>query len=234
MLRFRLALIAVLFLALFATAGAAQNFSRYRDFQFGMDIATVAKQVQMDASAATTVHRRPEVIQTLSWRQYSYRSSSSSSSSSSKPDSLQSLRFDFYNGALARIVVSYDPVQVQGLTVEDIAEAISSVYGRPTVPDTTVIISGPASGVETRPVLARWEDPEYSYSLFSTYYGSSFGVVAVSKRLDLMATVAAREANRLDVLEAPVREAERQKKEEEDREAARDKARLLSKPNFRP
>ena len=232
MLRFRLALIALLLLALFVTVGGAQNFSRYRDFEFGMDIATVAKQIQMDASAATTVHRRPEVIQTLNWRRYSFMSSFSSLSS--KPDSLQSLRFDFYNGALARIVVSYDPVQVQGLTVDDIAEAISSVYGRPTLPGTTVNISGPASVEEARPVLARWEDPDYSYSLFSTVYGSSFGVVAVSKRLDLMATAAAREANRLDVLEAPVREAERQKKVEEDREAARDKARLLSKPNFRP
>jgi hypothetical protein len=229
MLRFRLALIAVLFLTLFATAAAAQDFSRYRNFEFGMDIATVAKQIQVDASAATTVHSRPEVIQTLNWRQYYL-----SSSSSSKPDSLQSLRFEFYNGALARIVVSYDPMQVQGLTVEDIAEAISSVYGSPTVPATTVIISGPASSEETRPVLARWENPDYSYSLFSTSYGSAFGVVAVSKRLDLMATAAVREANRLDVLEAPVREAERQKKAEAEREAARDKARLVSKPNFRP
>jgi hypothetical protein len=141
----------------------------------------------MDASAATTVHRRPEVIQTLNWRQYSYISSSVSSST--KPDSLQTLHFDFYNGALARIVVGYDPVQVQALTVEDIAEAISNVYGRPSLVNTTVVISEPGRREETRPVLARWEDPNYSYSLFSAAYGSSFGVVAVSKRLDLMATV---------------------------------------------
>jgi hypothetical protein len=231
MFRFRMAVIAISFLALFASVSGAQNFSKYRDFEFGTDIDTVAKQLHMDASA-TTVHRRPELIQTLSWRQYSYVSSSASSSS--KPDSLQTLRFDFYNGALARIVVGYDPVQVQGLTVEDIAEAISNVYGRPSLVNTTVVISEPGRREETRPVLARWEDPNYSYSLFSAAYGSSFGVVAVSKRLDLMTTVADREANRLDELEAPLREAERQKKAEQDLQEARDKARLITKPNFRP
>jgi hypothetical protein len=228
MFRFRIALIAVSFLLLFASEGAAQKFFKYREFEFGTDINTVAKQLHIDASAATTVHRRPEVIQTLSWRQYSYLSSSA------KPDSLQTLRFDFYNGALARIVVGYDPVQVEALTIEDIAEAISNVYGPPSLVDTTVVISEPGRSEETRPVLARWEDPDYSYSLFSVAYGSSFGVVAVSKKLDLMATVADREGNRLDALEAPLREAERQKKAEQDLQAARDKARLLAKPNFRP
>ncbi len=47
-------------------------------------------------------------------------------------------------------------------------------------------------------------------------------------------TVAVREANRLDDLEAPLLEAQRQKKAEEERQTARDKARLLNKPNFRP
>jgi len=228
MFRFCIALIAVSFLALFAADGAAQDFSKYRDFEFGSDIDAVAKQLHVNASAATTIHRRPALIQTLSWRQYSYLSSAP------KQDALQTLRFDFYNGALARIVVGYDPLQVQGLTVEDIAEAISTVYGHSSLVDTTVVISEPGRSEETRPVLARWEDPEYSYSLFSAAYGSTFGVVAVSKKLDLMATVAVREANRLDELEAPMREAERQKKAEQDRQAAWDKARLLAKPNFRP
>jgi hypothetical protein len=227
MSRFRLTWIGVLFLMLFSSVAGAQSFSRYRDFEFGMDIAAVAQMIHMDASAATTVHRRPEMIQTLSWRQYSL-------SPSSKSDSLQTLRFDFLNGALARIVVGYDPMQVQGLTSGDIAEAISKVYGPPATPDTTVVISAPGLSEERRAVLARWEDADYSFSLFSAAYGSSFGVIAVSKRLDLMTTASDREANRLDQLEAPLREAERQKKAEEDRQAARDKARLVTKPNFRP
>ena len=227
MRRFRLTWIGVLFLMLFSSVAGAQSFSRYRDFEFGMDIATVAQMIHMDASAATTVHRRPEMIQTLSWRQYSL-------SLSSKPDSLQTLRFDFYNGALARIVVGYDPMQVQGLTSDDIADSISNVYGRAAKPDMTVVISAPGLSEERRAVLARWEDADYSFSLFSTGYGSSFGVIAVSKRLDLMATAADREANRLDRLEEPLREAERRKKAEEDRQAAQDKARLVTKPNFRP
>jgi hypothetical protein len=226
--RYHLTWISVLLLTIFASVAGAQSFSKYRDFEFGMDIDTVAKKLHLDASAATVVQRRPEVIQTLNWRQYALPSESS------KLDSLQSLRFDFYNGELARIVVGYDPIQVQGLTAEDIVESISSVYGRSAAPDTTVVTSPPGLTEERRPVLARWEDPSYSYSLFSTAYGSSFGVVAVSKRLDLMATIAVREGNRLDQLEAPFREAERLKKAEQDRQAAQDKARLVTKPNFRP
>jgi hypothetical protein len=60
MSRFRLTWIGVLFLMLFSSVAGAQSFSRYRDFEFGMDIATVAQMVHMDASAATTVHRRDD------------------------------------------------------------------------------------------------------------------------------------------------------------------------------
>jgi len=227
MFGFRLPATCVLCFVAFASAGA-QDLSRYRDFAFGMDIDTVAKQLQLDPSAATTVYRRPEMIQTLSWRRYFYQPSTVT------PDSLETLRFDFYNGALARITARYDPAQVLGLTVDDITEVISKIYGRPATPDASVIVSSPGMSEELRPVLARWEDKDYSYSLFSSGYQSSFGMVGVSKRLELLATVAVREGKRLDDLEAPLREAARQKKEEEDRKAAQEKARLLSKPNFRP
>jgi len=49
-----------------------------------------------------------------------------------------------------------------------------------------------------------------------------------------MVTVSIREADRLDKLEAPERERALQLKQEADRRAAQEKARLVSKPNFRP
>ena len=58
--------------------------------------------------------------------------------------------------------------------------------------------------------------------------------MAFSKRLELMASAASQEADRLDKLEAPARERERQKKQEEDEQALQEKARLISKPKFRP
>ena len=75
MFRFRLVLLGTLCFVLFASSGAAQGLSKYRDFEFGMDIETVAKQLQI-APNPTTVSRRPEVVQTLTWWHYSYLSSS--------------------------------------------------------------------------------------------------------------------------------------------------------------
>jgi len=49
-----------------------------------------------------------------------------------------------------------------------------------------------------------------------------------------MASDSGREADRLDKLEAPEKERAQQMKQEEDKRAAQEKARLTSKPNFRP
>jgi hypothetical protein len=49
-----------------------------------------------------------------------------------------------------------------------------------------------------------------------------------------MASATNREAERLDKLEAPARESARLKKQEEDEQSSQEKARLISKPKFRP
>src|SRR5213078_65778 len=103
--------------ALFSSLGTAQDLSKYRDFQFGMSLESVAKQAHMKASAAKLTHQRPAVIQTLQWDQVSY------SDPAAKDRSLRSIRFDFYNGELFKIVVTYDPVETEGLTTEDMVEA---------------------------------------------------------------------------------------------------------------
>ena len=46
----------------------AGDLSKYRDFQIGTDLATIAGQVQMDPSQAKVNHRRPALIQELDWR----------------------------------------------------------------------------------------------------------------------------------------------------------------------
>jgi hypothetical protein len=43
-------LMSVLCLAFFSPLGMAQDLSKYRDFQFGMNLDAVAKQVQMKSS----------------------------------------------------------------------------------------------------------------------------------------------------------------------------------------
>ena len=228
MIRSRTLVTSLLFGALFSSLGTAQDLSKYRDFQFGMRLESVAKQIHMNASAAKTTHQRPAVIQTLQWDQLSY------SGLAAKDRSLRSIRFDFYNGELSKMVVTYDPAGTEGLTTDDMIEAISTMYGPATKPEKTIAVSTSSVYEDNQKVLACWEDAEYSYNLFRSAYGSAYGLIAISKKLDLMAGDSGREAERLDKLEAPEKELARQMKQEEDKRAAQEKARLISKPNFRP
>src|SRR6059036_4269559 len=69
---------------------------------------------------------------------------------------------------------------------------------------------------------------------FRSAYGNAFGLIAISKQLDLVAADASREGERLDKQQAPAKEVARQMKQEEDKRVAQEKARLVNKPKFRP
>jgi hypothetical protein len=217
-------LMCMLFLA---PHGAAQNLARYRDFEFGMSVVSVAKQAQTDPAAVKTIHDLPELIQTLQWNQPLSRTSS-------RMDSVWSMRFDFYDDELFRIVTLYDTQQIQGLTTDDLIEAISMLYGPHSTPDATIVVSASAGYEDAQKVLARWEDEDNTYSLFRSSYSGGFGLVATAKRLSLLAAASIRESQRLEALAAPQLESERRHKQEEDRQALEEKARLISKPKFRP
>jgi len=228
MITYRTLAAAFLCAALFCSLGAAEDLAKYRDFQFGMTLESVAKQIHVNVSDAKTTSRRPALIQSLQWEQFGYPSLPA------KADSLRNVRFDFYNGELSKMVVTYDPAGTDGLTTADMVEAISALYGTATTPERTITVS--TSGVydDNQKVLASWEDGQYSYNLFRAAYGNAFGLVAFSKKLDLMASDSKREADRLDKLEAPGKELARQVKQEDDKRVAQEKARLISKPKFRP
>jgi hypothetical protein len=225
---FRTIATSILCVAIFSSLGTAQDLSRYRDFEFGMSIESVAKIAAINPSGAKTVHQRPELIQKLDWEEHGYFDASP------KVNSVRNIRFDFYNGELFKIVVTYDSTQTNGLTTADLVESLSAVYGQADNPETTIIVSAFQTYSDSQQVLARWENAQYSYNLFRSSYGMSFGLVAFSKSLELMASATNREAERLDKLEAPARESARQKKQEEDQQASQAKARLISKPKFRP
>jgi hypothetical protein len=218
----------ILCAALFSSLGAAQELSRYRDFEFGMSIESVAKLTHANASGARIVHQRPEVIQTLDWDVRRY------SDIPPKAEAIRDIRFHFYNNELFKMVVVYDPAQTKGLTADDLIEALSNLYGSAGKPETSVVVSRFLTYNDSEKVLARWENAEYSFNLFHSRYGNSFGLVVFSKKLELLASAASLEAVRLDELEAPARESARQKKNEEDEQALQEKARLINKPKFRP
>ena len=207
----------------------AQDLSRYREFQFGMNLLAVAKQADVKPSEARVIHQRPAVIQELEWRP------SRSIGSSPQGDPVKEVLFSFYNGELFRMVVNYDQLKTEGLTDEDMVEAISAKYGTATRPEAKIILFSSFQVYnDSEKVIARWEDSQYSFNLFRSSYQPTFGILVLAKRLDALAGAAIVEAIRLDEQEAPEREIERQRKQDEENHAAQDQARLVNKPSFRP
>ncbi len=206
----------------------AQNLSSYREFEFGMDLVAIAKRADMNPSDAKVIHQRPAVIQELTWQPRLYLSSTP------QADSVRSILFSFYNAELYRIVVSYDRYKTEGLTTKDMVEAISARYGTPTKPATEITFSSSQVYNDSEVVIARWENSQYSFSLFRSSYQPTFGMMAFSKRLDALAGTAIVEAIRLEEQEAPQREIERQKEQDAKDRAGEAKARLVNKVAFRP
>src|SRR5881397_1821550 len=104
----------------------------------------------MKTTEAKTIHERPAVIQTLEWNQVGY------SAPGAKTTSVRSIRFDFYNGELWKMVVTYNPAETNGLTANDIMEAISEAYGTATTPGDSVSVSNSSTYEDQEKVLARW------------------------------------------------------------------------------
>ena len=212
-----------------APAALVPDLSRYRDFQFGMDLLAVAKQANMKLSEARVIHPRPAVIQEMEWRPQRPLDSSL------QTDPVQEVLFSFYNGELFRMVVTYDRYRTDGMTDEDMVEAISAKYGIAARPASKIVLFSSFQVYDdSEKVIARWENSEYSFSLFRSSYQPTFGMLVLAKRLDGLAQSAISEANRLDAQEGPQREAERQTKQDGEERAAQEKAREASKEVFRP
>jgi hypothetical protein len=205
------------------------DLSKYRKFQLGMSLVTVAQQADITAEARV-IHRRPELIQDLMWLPAPTRVPGALT----QGDSARQVLFSFYNDQLFRIVVTYDRERTEGLTAEDMVEAISGTYGLPMLPVTSNRPSSAPTVNASDKLLAYWEDSESSLSLFQSSYLSTFGLVVLSKRLDTLAGVATVEAILLDEQEAPQREIERQQNQTAESRVKQETARRLNKTTFRP
>ena len=226
MISARILAISIPWALLSAPSLCAGDLSRYHEFQLGMNLPAVVKLVGMSSSGLKVIHQRPELIQELDWQPKRYPGAF--------PDvePVKSILFSFCSGELFRMVVTYDRYETEGLTTEDMIEAISANYGTATRPAADIIF--PSIYNESVKVIARWEDPQYSFNLVRSSYQPSFGMVVLFKRLDAVARAAIVEALRLDEQEAPQKELDRQSKQEEESRALQQKARLVNKPKFRP
>ncbi|MBZ5632167.1 MAG: hypothetical protein LAO55_03485 [Acidobacteriia bacterium] len=226
MTRTRVAMIGLLCGVLGTSLLSAADLSTYRGLKLGMSLAAVAKQVGTTPSEAKFVQKRPAVIQEMNWELRS------AVQANPKPDPVKDGLLSFFNGELFRIIVTYDRYKVEGMTADDLIQAISETYGPATRP--TAEIAYHSNYAETATVLARWDDSEYSGDLVRTGDRASFALVLYSKKLQALAQTAIAESARLDAQEAPQREIDTQKKRNDDERLALDKARSVNKPNFRP
>lgn len=224
----RVPLIGVLFAVIGTSSVIAADLSNYRGWQFGMDLTAAAKQAGTKPAEAALVHQEPSTIQQISWEPRP----SFVPDPGQSDDPVRQALLCFLDGQLFRIEVTYDRYKIQGMTADDMVEAISLTYGVATKPHAEIAYH--SSYAEVAAVLARWQNSEYSYDLVPTGDRSSFTLVMYSKRLDALAQKAILEAVRLETLGAPQRELEKQQKREDEKRLALEKARSLNKTNFRP
>lgn len=204
---------------------SAVPLDAYRGFRFGMSVSQAAEQAGMKATDAVSVYQRPALIQLLDFRPAPFHSSEPT-------DPVSQISLTFYNGELARIAVLYDRYKVDGMTPEDMIEALSAAYGTASRP--VAEIAYRSLSAEAAPVLARWEDSQYSYNLIRLEDRSTFALVLFSKRLDALAQPAIVEGARLDAVDAPAKEEQRVRKVADDARVAQERSRLANKASFRP
>jgi hypothetical protein len=126
--------------------------------------------------------------------------------------------------------VTYNRSSTEGLTEADMVKSVSVKYGPATIvaPEVDSATDGRYNSKQNP--VASWEDAQYSFSLVRSSYNDVLGLVAFSKRANAEAELAIAEAVTLDEQEGPKREVERQKKQIDDLEVARQK----NQKSFRP
>jgi hypothetical protein len=220
---------------------SGQDLSKYRTFSLGTSLAALSKQVGPYSHYTTQIHQRPAAIQELTFWTLN----------SSRPRvgvyPVSQILFSFYNSELYRIVVTYDRDDIEGLTDDDMVQAVSARYGTATglYPESSFFPTNYFDGSTDKAipfflpsdphrsadrVIARWEDSQNAVSLLRSGNLNSFRLALSSKQLDAQAEAAIFEFEKVEKRETPQVEIGHPKKEADEL----DLARQLNQKNFRP
>ncbi len=202
----------------------AQDLSKYRHFTLGMSLTRMLERTDQKMADVKVIHGRPALVQELNWWPPNVPGNSFQS------DSVEQILFSFYNGELYKISVTYDQNSTEGLTAEDMVKSISAKYGPPTYVALAIDSATNDRYDVTQKPVASWADAQYSFNLVRSSFSDHLGLIIYSKRVNAEAELAIVEAVKLDAQEGPQREAERQKKQTDDLESARQK----NQKSFRP
>lgn len=192
-----------------------QDLSKYRNFSLGTSLTALSNQVNSQPADARVIQQSPALIQEVTWwPTQSYQPSAPS-------QSVEVILFSFYNGALYKIVVTYERAATEGLTSADMVRAFSATYGVAAVPiaEKNPTVMGAYS--ETEGPVASWESSRDSVTLSRSPLSDMFQLVMFSKQMNGQADAAIASAARQEREDAPQREAARVKKEADEVEALR-------------
>jgi hypothetical protein len=202
----------------------AQDLSKYRGFSLETSLALASKQAQVPQEQISTVHKSPALIQQFTlWPVQSAAALEGS-------ENVQQMQLSFCNGELYNITVIYRTAATEGLTNDDMIQAISVRYGLAIRPGTSSKPTAPLSFESVDEQLASWQDSQYSVTLSRSPLSQSFQLVVLSKGLQARADAAAAQSVAQDREDAPQRETARVKKEAEDLQALRDSNRTAFRP----
>ena len=220
----RSAVLCFVVLLLTAPMLRAQDFSKYRNFSLGTNLAAVLRHTDQRLADVKATHDGSLLFQELTWRP------ANGTGVLSRSESVDELVFSFYKGELYKMVVTYDRAPTEGLTADDMVKSISAKYG----PATSIALEIDSAGNEQyelrqKPV-ASWEDSQYSFNLVRSSFSNAFQLVIYSKRVAAEADAALAQVVKVDELEAPQKAVERQKKEADAIELTRQK----NQKSFRP
>lgn len=211
-----------------AGLASAADFATYRDFTIGMSPSDVVLRAKAAERDLRTLHERPSLLQTLSWRPPFVVNRTTTDQ-----ESVRSIVFSFVDRQLFRIAVEYDRSRTEGLTAVDMVASFTGVYGeRLPAP---VPARRPGYDVLDAPVvLAQWRQGETTVVLQQMAYSGSFSLVVTSVPLELLARRAQALAVTTEAREAPARQAAKVKDDAAAAKAAADKLRTTNKAEFKP
>ena len=196
---------------------SGQDLSTYRKFSLGASLANISKQVGQDPGQANLIHQRPAIIQQLTYWPIP------TSSYAPQAESVSQILFSFYDGELYKIAITYDGEATNGLTDDDVVQAISARYGTATRLYPEIELPTNEQYAPKQKLVARWEDSRTSVDLSRSETLNSFELDLFSKTLEIKAQAATAESLKLDKEEAPQKEIDHQKSEAAKLEAERQK-----------
>jgi hypothetical protein len=207
----------------------AQAPFHYREYVLGTSVASVVKISNTRADAVKTLHERPARIQQLEWR------APYVSSGTAMADPVRDVVFSFYDDQLYQIVVTYDRDRMEGLTNDDVIEAMSATYGVPLLRNGKAVQSTALGDLPAQTTaVAQWADAGAEVTLRRDTYSPQFQLVMTSKTLNPSARAAIKDALRMDTQAAPQRERDQRTRDVADARVATEKARVVNKAAFKP